>query len=403
MSNYVMYHCHTSYSLIDSATSVKEYIERIKECGMTSVCFSEHGNVFGWFEKYQLCKENCIKFLYGIECYMTETFEHNIRDNYHTILIAKNHDGFIELNRLISASYKPEQRYYKPRISFDQFLGVSDNIIKISACLAGPLWSFRKRLDKADEEGEDTSQRREKYIELAQHYDYYEIQYHDGEQKEYNKILYEMSKTFHKPLIVGTDTHSLNEYKAECRTMLQYGKSDGEWGDSENACDLTFHDYDQLKAAFAKQNVLPMDVVLEAIEETNRMADSVEELDIDTSVKYPILYEGQDEEQIMYDRVMRMYQDKVDRGIISSDNPKYLENIKTEMEVFKKINMVGFMLFMSELMCWAREQGLYTSPCRGSVGGSTVAYVTDIIDLDPVKRHTVFSRFANEYREEVGD
>ena len=402
-NNYTIYHLHSYDSLLDSATSPEDYINRAVECGMKAICFTEHGNVFNWFHKYELCKENNLKYLYGIECYLTETFDEKIRDNYHTILISKNHEGFIELNRLISKTYKPEQSYYKPRLSFEQFLNISDNIIKISACLAGPLWSFRKRLNQADEDGEGTSLRRDMYIQLAKHYDYYEIQYHDGEQVEYNQLLYELSKIFHKPLIAGTDTHSLNQYKAECRTMLQYGKTDGEWGGSENRCDLTFKTYDELVAAFKAQGALPLDVYLEAIEETNRMADSVEDFVIDTSVKYPILYDGQDEEEIMKDRVMKMYHEKVAAGIIDGDDPKYLENIETEMAVFKKINMVGFMLFMSELMVWARGQGLYTSPCRGSVGGSTVAYITDIIDLDPVKRHTVFSRFANEYREEVGD
>ena len=161
--------------------------------------------------------------------------------------------------------------------------------------------------------------------------------------------------------------------------------------------------YDEILDLLLKQNALPKDVYLAALEETNRMAASVEDLVIDTSIKYPILYNGQDEDKIMMDRIMKMYQDKVDKHIIDGNNPQYLENIKTEMEVFRKINMVGFMLFMSELLCWAKGQNIYTSPCRGSVGGSTVAYITDIIDLDPVKRHTVFSRFANEYREEVGD
>ena len=405
MSNYTIYHCHTMYSLLDSSTRFEQYVDKAKECGMKAIGFTEHGDVYGWFKKMQYCQKNEIKFLYGIECYLTENSDPNnkIRDNYHTVLIAKNHEGFIELNRLISITKNPDHFYYKPRLTFDEFLSISDNIIKISACLASPLWSFRKRLDEADEAGEDTSFRREKYLQLAQHYDYYEIQYHLGEQIEYNKYLYELSKELEKPLIVGTDTHNLNDYAAECRVMLQYGKSEGEWGNSENKFDLTFKDYDSLVNAFEQQDALPRDVYLEAIEETNRMADSVEELNIDTCVKYPILYEGQDEDKIMMDRIMKMYNDKVSKGIIDGNNTQYIDNIKTEMEVFRKINMVGFMLFMSELMCWARYKGLYTSPCRGSVGGSTVAYITDIIDLDPVKRHTVFSRFANEYREEVGD
>lgn len=58
---------------------------------------------------------------------------------------------------------------------------------------------------------------------------------------------------------------------------------------------------------------------------------------------------------------------------------------------------------MSEIIRWCHENGLHTGPARGSVGGSRVAYVTDIIDLNPETWHTVFSRFCNEDRKEVGD
>ena len=65
--------------------------------------------------------------------------------------------------------------------------------------------------------------------------------------------------------------------------------------------------------------------------------------------------------------------------------------------------MIGFMLFMSELVCWCWENDIPVGFCRGSVGGSTIAYLTDIIDVNPVVWNTVFSRFANEDRKEIGD
>jgi intein/homing endonuclease len=68
-----------------------------------------------------------------------------------------------------------------------------------------------------------------------------------------------------------------------------------------------------------------------------------------------------------------------------------------------KLGMESFMLFMCELMEWCRENGINSSPCRGSVGGSVVAYITDIIDVDPIKWRTVFSRFCNEDRISLGD
>ena len=331
-----------------------------------------------------------LKYLHGVEIYLTHSLENKVRDNYHTILIAKNKEGIKELNLLVDLSTREDHMYYKPRISFEEFFNISDNIIKISACLASPLSKYPSS-EQAD---------RDVYEKLLKSYDYYEIQPHvkSLEQIQYNKMLYEASKRYGIPLIAGTDTHSINQYKAECRSILQKAKHI-EFS-NEDEFDLTYKSYDELVEMFRQQGSLPMEVVLEAIENTNRMADSVTDYELDIDFKYPILYEN--EEEVFVERIYKMYQDKLDKGIIKP-NPKYEENIQEELRVFKKIGMVGFMLFMSELVCWCWDNDIPIGFCRGSVGGSTIAYLTDIIDVDPVVWDTVFSRFANEDRKEIGD
>lgn len=312
------------------------------------------------------------------------------RDNYHTILIAKNQEGFKELNSLVSRSSQPDHFYYKPRISFEEFFNISDNIIKISACLASPLRRY------AQSEGAT----RETFDRLLKAYDYYEIQPHvqSFDQKDFNVFLLEASRQYGKPLIVGTDTHSIDSYKAECRSILMEAKRIQ--FSNEDELDLTFKSYEELVEMFRQQGCLPMQIVLEAIENTNKMADQCEDFELDTSFKYPVLYK--DEDRVFCDRIHRMYDEKLDTGVIP-DDPRYLDNIQEELRVFRKIGMVGFMLFMSELVCWCKENGIPVGPGRGSVGGSTIAFITGITDIDPVKLNLVFSRFANEDRKEIGD
>lgn len=394
--NYVVYHLHTEDSLLDSCTNYKLYVDKAVELGQKAIAFSEHGNIYNWIEKKMYCDEHNIKYIHGIECYLTETLDEKIRDNYHTVLLAKNCDGVKEINNLIELSTRADHYYYKPRITFDEFFALSDNVIKISACLASPLNKLRYELDKPLYRRETGIQ----YDRLCKKYDYFEIQPHinSEEQKDYNKHLLKLSKKYNTPLIMGTDTHSLNAYKAECRSILQLSKRI-EFS-NEDTFDLTYKSYDELVEMCKEQNCFPIEVYLTAIENTNVMADSIENWELDKKVKYPKSYDN--EEYVLKQRIFEMYKDKVRRGVITNDK-RYIDNIKEELRVFKKINMIGFMLFMSELMCWCKENGIPTSPCRGSVGGSTVAYITDIIDVDPVKWNTVFSRFANEDRVEVGD
>lgn len=388
MENYTVYHLHTEQSLLDSCTNYKMYVDLAKKHGQTAIAFTEHGNIYSWLDKKMYCDENGIKYIHGVECYLTESLDEKIRDNYHTILLAKNYDGFKELNRLIDVSTQEDHFYYKPRITFDEFLNISDNIIRISACLASPL-SRRNRLINAN-----------LLEKLIDKYDYLEIQPHvnSDDQKEYNLYLLEISKQYNKPLICGTDTHSANKYKSECRSILQKAKHI-EFSD-EDVFDLTYKSYEELVNMFKNQGCLEENVYLEAIENTNRMADTVSNFELDKSFKYPKLYEN--DEAVLWETIKRKYNEKVSIGAIK-DNPEYWDKINEEMRVFKKVDMIGFILFMSEMMSWCRESGIPTCPCRGSVGGSTVAYITDITDVDPVVWHTVFSRFCNEDRMEIGD
>lgn len=395
--NYTAYHVHTELSLLDSCTNFKLYVDRAVELGQKAIAFTEHGNIYQWVAKKMYCDKMGIKYLHGVECYLTEKLFHTDsktgdkfkeRDNFHTILIAKNYAGVLELNKLISQSTTESHMYYKPRISFDEFLNISNNIIKISACLASPLNKL------------PISHKR--YRELAKHYDYFEIQPHDfEEQKQFNLHLAQMAKQYGKPLIAGTDTHSIDKYKAECRSILLAAKHI-EYSD-EDSFDLSYKTYDELVEKFAKQGALPEALYLEAIENTNRMADSVESFELDLSFKYPKLYGAKDKD-VFQERIKTGFEAKVLSGAITPDQIKgFQEAIPEECRVFEKIDMSGFMLFMSELVTWCKANGIPVGFNRGSCGGSRVAYVTDITDLNPERWNTVFSRFCNEDRKEIGD
>lgn len=325
-----------------------------------------------------------------MEIYLTEQLEPKVRDNYHTVLMAKNMAGVRELNAIVSKSCDDQHSYYTNRISFDEFLSLSDNIITTSACLASPL----NKLPESHP----------RYMELARKYDFLEVQAHNcPEQIEFNKRLLRLSKQIGTPLIAGTDTHSSTPYKAECRAALLTAKHKS-YGD-EDAFDLTYKTYDELVSMFEDQGALPRREYLAAIENTNRLYDLTEDIDVDTSIKYPILYGSREADSEMFIRTVNMmFEEKLSKGIIPHEQEAgFRAAIEEELRVFQKLKMDGFMLSMSELVRWCKNQGMAIGTARGSVGGSRIAYITDIIDLNPETWHTVFSRFCNEDREEVGD
>lgn len=390
MKSYIMYHSHSELSILDSCTKYTDYIELAVKYGQKAISISEHGKPLNWTEKWAACKKAGIKYIHSVEIYLTESLSEKVRDNYHTVLMARNMDGVRELNALVSKSCDKEHFYYTNRISFDEFLATSDNIISTSACLASPLNKLP-----------DTHPR---YKELAQKYTFLEVQAHSHpEQIEFNKRLLNLSKELGKPLIAGTDTHSSSKYKAECRAILLLAKHKS-YGD-EDMLDLTYKTYDELVDMFKAQGALPEEEYMKAIDNTNLLYDMTEDIELDTSIKYPILYGSRERDSEEFIKTVdRKLEEKLERGVIPREQEGVFRTaIKEEMRVFQKLKMDGFMLSMSELISWCKEQGMAIGTARGSVGGSRVAYVTDIIDLNPETWHTVFSRFCNEDREEIGD
>ena len=119
------------------------------------------------------------------------------------MLIAKNYEGVKELNALSSKAFVRDGHfYYQPRISFEELINTSENILITTACIGGILAS-------------GTPDIQEDFLNfLIKNKDrcYLEIQHHcDDMQIKYNQYLVKISEQYGIPLIVGTDTHSLND------------------------------------------------------------------------------------------------------------------------------------------------------------------------------------------------
>ena len=79
--NYTVYHLHTEDSLLDSCTNYKLYCDKAAELGQTAICFTEHGNIYNNIEKKMYANKKGLKYLHGVEIYLTHSLENKVRDN----------------------------------------------------------------------------------------------------------------------------------------------------------------------------------------------------------------------------------------------------------------------------------------------------------------------------------
>lgn len=87
----------------------------------------------------------------------------------------------------------------------------------------------------------------------------------------------------------------------------------------------------------------------------------------------------------------------------ATDIPVYKARLAYELGVLKKMGFAGYFLLVEDLVMWAKTNGIIVGPGRGSVGGSLVAYLIGITDVDPIRFDLLFERFINPDRLDLPD
>ena len=81
----------------------------------------------------------------------------------------------------------------------------------------------------------------------------------------------------------------------------------------------------------------------------------------------------------------------------------YVARVKEELGVINGFGLSGYFLIVQDIVNYVRNNGWLPGPGRGSVGGSLVAYLTGITEVDPIKYGLLFSRFLNSGRFSEGN
>lgn len=264
---------------------------------------------------------------------------------------------------------------------------ICENVVAHN-CVGGVLC---KGADKA-------KQRYLKFLIKNKHRCFLEIQHHnDSLQSKYNQVLYTISQRFDIPLIAGTDSHAAYQEQLEGRLIEQ--KSHEVYFSGEDSWDLVFKSYDELVQAYKKQNALPENVYLQAIKNTNVMADMIEEFELDYTKKYPVLY----------DNSLQVLKQKISegikrRGIDKLPNyQKYKDRIVYELKTYIHNGAIDFLLLEEDYKTAMKEKGINFGYSRGSVSGSVIAYILGITEVDSVKYNLNFERFMNTERVSLAD
>lgn len=298
---------------------------------------------------------------------------------HHITLIAKNQTGIKNLYKIVSDAHV-NHFYRAPRILQSVLDEYREGIIVGSACEAGVVYdAVKKRLP--DEEME----------KIIAPYDYIEIMPIDNnrfmidngdvededELKEINRRIVETAKKFGKIPVATGDVHFLDKHDAVLRRVLKF--SQGFKLDDEETY-LHFRTTDEMLEEFSYLGEeLAYEVV---VENTNLIADMVEDVKPIPDETYPPVIEGSDVElrEMCFKKAVDIYGNPL---------PEIVEKrLNRELNSIIGNGYAVMYIIAQKLVAKSLSDG-YLVGSRGSVGSSFAATMSDITEVNPLPAHYV--------------
>ena len=407
---FVPLHNHSDYSLLDGASQLPAMVERAVELGMPALALTDHGVMYGAIELLKLCTKAGIKPIIGNEMYVINgSIEQpwvKGERRYHLVVLARNATGYRNLVKLTSISHLRGMRgrgiFSRACIDKALLRQYSEGLIVATACLGGeiPQAILRGRPEVAREVASW-------YREVFGDDFYLEIQDHGGmEDRIVNVEIARIGAELGIPLIATNDAHYLTKNDVEAHDALLCVLT-GKLISDEKRLRYTGTEYikseQEMLGLFADH--LPQEVIAEAVANTARVAEKVEDYDILGRYQMPRfpIPEGHTPVSYLREVTEQGLRARLELPEGAPIEGEYGERMVFELEVMEQMGFPTYFLVVWDYIRFARENGIPVGPGRGSAAGSVVAYALGITNIDPVRHGLLFERFLNPERKSMPD
>ena len=397
-------HRHDEGSTFDGFGKPHELAKLAKELGHTALGISNHGNTTNLVQHYLACKDFGIKPVMGVEGYFLPAYKEQHR-GYHLCLFAQNHKGYHNINAIQFEGEK--QKYYNPIWTFDILEKYNEGVICTSACVAGYLAQCIK---------EDKIKLAEKFVkrmvEIFGDNFYIEIQPYKisepGLQEEINVKAIKIADRLGVKCILTSDSH-----RGEKDDMSTYLKMH----------EIAKHDLEHISQTYSER-YMPSDeellqrfikmhkkdfgsnvkkIGMKMINNLNEIEDKVEE-DIFKDLKQLLPKFSKDSDKLIKKKIKEGLEK---RGKWTHKHPDtgldYIARVQEEYEVIKSLGFQDYFLIVADYVNWAKKNGIYVGPGRGSACNCEIAYALEITEVDSLLFGLDFRRFLREDKKKMPD
>ena len=401
-------HCHSHYSLLDGAGSIRGLLERAKALRMNALALTDHGNLHGALKFYRQAKELGINPVLGLEAYIAPESRFKkeaagMKDaSFHLTLLAQNGTGFQNLLKLSSAAFL-EGFYFRPRIDKQLLEAHHEGILCLSGCasselnrllIAGGEANFQKALDVAAW-----------FQRLFGDRYFIEIQNNglDVQQAAMEGAI-RLAGQMGIPLVATSDVHYIHREDHEAQDILLCVNT-GKFRTDTNRMRMGTHEFflrspEEMYAAFPGRE--------EAVRRSQEIADSVDiELELGKR-HFPVFSPPEEKTSEDYLRglclegLKERYADDPRRCVGGQLSDEVLQRLDRELGVIDKLGFPNYFLIVWDFVRFARQRGIEAT-ARGSGVGSLVCYALHLSHVCPLEYDLLFERFLDESRLEAPD
>jgi DNA polymerase III alpha subunit len=317
-------------------------IEDIVKIPGDTVGVADFYNTFAHIPLAKACKVAGKKPIFGVRL----TFVDNLKERFdykgvNVLLLAKNDSGLIEINKLVSKAW--DQFYWFPRLHKDDLKKISTNIFTIN-------------LSDTDDEC----------------FDFCATNFTTNPKCEPRQGIY------------IDDNNYINIEDKEVYQLLCGSSKRGDERNYNFSLEL------EPKHVLSEEEVIAY-FGIDAVIRTHTIAEMC-----DAEIQHAEMVKFEGKTSIVKECFKTKKYDLL-------RNKNYKERFNYELGLIESKGYSDYFLIVSDMIRYAKRQGILVGPARGSSAGSLVCYLLDITEIDPIQHNLLFERFIDINRNDLPD
>jgi DNA polymerase-3 subunit alpha len=392
---------HSEYSLVDGLVRVKPLVAKAAELGMPAVALTDQSNLFALVRFYQASLAAGIKPIVGVDAWLRNPEDVNLP--FRLVLLVQDSQGYRNLTRLVSRSYREGQHLGRPMLERAWLSGNVAGLIALSGGCQGDLGRALLAGNQAE-----AQQRLNDWLALFGERFYLELNRTGRPDEEaclHASVA--LAAAHGVPVVATNDVHfiSPDDFEAhEVRVCIHEGRTLDDPRRPRNYSEQQYlRSPEEMQVLFAD--------IPEALANSVEIAKRCNiELTLGKNFlpEFPIPA-GMTTEDYLATEASKGLAWRLSQ-ILDENAPDFTERcqvyqqrLQIELDVINSMGFPGYFLIVADFIQWAKDNDIPVGPGRGSGAGSLVAYALKITDLDPIALKLLFERFLNPERVSMPD